>query len=911
MSWSQIVAGGSGFVAYRLSIEGWPVMWTSDPHVTATTIAAGRAIQPGLSMEGLSIRERAILRDAWIDCSGMQVTIVPSSARDDTLDGFTRDSRPVGLLLASGSVPGIDASSTTWATRPATLPAGYYHVGTETVYCNGANGITRAQWDTSAQAHYTLIENDIVNPVPIYTWPPNMVGRRANLYAYGEADDPTGEGTVIWRGLVARPPRMGRDGMSWTIALDPIIRLLDQKILNNVERDYRARGIYHSDVAPVMVQMSAYHATNNGVFTAFAKGFFETDKERIDAINAALAAAWTGAETGFKNAVTNPTAADNDGLPVYSATLVAGDTMFSIEVVDLLSGDVFLSAPSTLGNSQFPNGARFPAAGTVSVPSGDTNGAFAIHGIRERLPPWGYPLATTRALLGSGVFETDNQLTRAYKRQATYTGPSYPVSRIYLDKVDGLVAGARLAIINEDDGKAILLALTQVNATERYVVADVQFQDTRVSQLWLSEAISFKPIVMLAERGNWATFLNEVILAAPLAPVDSRPHLTHFDVNVVEMLIAWETMSFDPYWADRDYIFANPVAIKDVLRPELMATGMMLSMTGSARIGVVPLPNISPQRAADHVLTDREILVPADGLYGEWPTWEAQADGTVNTLTAKLGLNWATGDTDESLTYTIRNVNSIAEMRSVTSASVDLEPKSTPHERSTSSSSERPLGQVIAESVWPYMRAVGTNYATVTVCVPFTCFDIRVGQIVEVTSEWIPDGLGRRGVASKKAVCIERNWNLDPSSGRMGRLTLWFSRDAGKSAGYCPTGRVTAQTDLGGNRWRLTFASSNSRNVAWSESGDGNVAKHFAPNDLVRIQQAGVTGRVGTTGTVVVVDSVAGTVEVQLVAAWAPGSSTWNVSFLEASSVPRQQLYAYVGDANAQLVDGSAARQFV
>jgi hypothetical protein len=223
-----------------------------------------------------------------------------------------------------------------------------------------------------------------------------------------------------------------------------------------------------------------------------------------------------------------------------------------------------------------------------------------------------------------------------------------------------------------------------------------------------------------------------------------------------------------------------------------------------------------------------------------------------------------------------------------------------------------PSATEIVDMVGRYLRTLAEDYAVVTVAVPFSKFNILIGEIVEVTSVWIPDGLGGRGVAGKKAVCVGRDWSLDPGQNEMGKLTLWFPRDAGRTAGYCPSGRITGQSNTGGNNWTLTFSIANTWNLAWSESSDGNITKHYDVGDIIKIVQSDSTSPTEKNGTVTAVSNTSHTISVALTSSWTPSSTTWDLTWA-ADSTPtdRQLSYCWVADSDGELIDGAAARQFV
>lgn len=909
MTWSKFIENGYGSFDLRLMIEGWPHEWATHPRITHASNSNGRLVFPGLQFKGLRISQRANLRDAWPDVRGMTAQIIPSSGVDEAVSGFTRDARPVALIQANGSTPGVLAAGTTWVTRPASLPMGAYHVGSECIFVQSGGTLIRGYWNTQAQDHVMLYADQFANPSPIYAWPPTMEGRRWYLYAYGPSDSGSGDGTVIARGIVSRPPALDRDGVSWTINLDSVTRLLEQKVAGGERAEYRIRGVYHSSQCARHFTVRTQANGTNEVPVIEVAGFYETQDGFAAAFNAAIADTMAAA-TGNALNVASIEFSYNDGVPSFFVVMDAPGLDHPVDIGshDVLEGITNLLSP------------RDPVAyggavnhGSFRLGAGDADGNFSVPGIKH-LPPWGYPLPTSRTMLGS---------LRAEQYASNLNlldSPSlYPPNRVHLQNVDGLTVGMTLCARTGDT--TAFIEITDVDTTDRWIEANV------IGSVWpiyLSDESSLVPVRTYAKNGNWGSFMQGVIDAAPQANLGETPHITSADVNNSGWAALWSAFPFHDYWRFRNYAFFKPTSVREVLAAELKATGWLGSLDVDGRFNVVPMPQVSPQNTASATLEDGDILIPAEGMFGSWPHWQAQADGLVNIVNLRLGYSPLTDEFDPAFDFQIRDVRSIAEHKSGGRATADIGPKSV---RSTQSvkrailaaASGRPVSAThtapspseLADMVAPYLRTLSEDYAVVTVCVPFTKFNITIGSIVEVSSRWIPDGLGARGVVAKKAVVVGREWSLDLASGDMGKLTLWFPRDSGRTAGYCPSGRITAQSNTGGNTWLLTFNAANALNIAWSESSDGVVTKHFSSGDAVKIVQADTSTPIMLGGTVGTVNNGARTIVVTFTAGWTPSTLQWDLMFDDNAIVARQQAYCWVADTNGQLLDGSAARQLL
>lgn len=914
--WSDVIATGSGVVDYRLMVEGWPHEWVTNPRITHGDNRNERVVYPGLQYTGLKISERIVLRDAWPQVSNMTITLCPTDSNEDTLNSFTRDVNQSATLTAT-----LSNSDVTWSTFPVDMPPGIYHAGTEAIFCDGDNNIVRGYWNTGAQIHATTIANTN-NTVPIYTWPPTMEGRRAYLYAYGTSDDVAGDGTVIWRGTVARPPKMAKDGVTWTIELMPITSVFDQNVGGNDQIEYRIRGVYHSSEAPMTyyfrVDSTSYPSTGGGI--ARVRGFYETNSDWVAAVNDSLATEVAAAASDLSELVYTIA----DGVPFFRGQITDNDTYFSVTVKDVVDGDTTIGSPAYLNGEPGHNGDTIDPGGSYAIYGGDSSGKYFIWA-STLMPPYEYPLPTSRAFLGPAVLAFSGTVGSGIAGlallTANYTDSSdttWPSNRVYMSSVEGLEVGDRLLVkdTGDEEHTPTILQIASINddPAERYIELDMSHNGS----FYLSGDMVMVKITSYATSSNWAGFMQSVVDESPKANIGVTPWITASDVNVSAWAALWTIYPFHDYWRTRTYRFVKPAKVKDVLVPEFQATGWMARLGLDGRLDVSPMPLVSPQRTADATLTDDEILFPANGMCGEWPTWEAQKDGLVNIAFLRLGYSPYFDDFDARFDFLVRMTASISEHKSGDRAKQEIAPKSTP---SMGGSLRQRLARLpsatdIAGMLSGYLQTQSKDYAIVTVSVPFTKFYVLCGDIVSVTSAVIPDGQGRRGVSGKKAICVGRDWQLDPATNQMGSLTLYFPRDGGRTAGYAPTGRVTSRVNTTGDVWVLTFDAANFYNLAWSEDSDGDIVKHFEVGDAIELLEVDVNAESRVVGVITDKPS-ATTIEVTLGGTWTPGGSTWNFRFATGEGGPfdtnggRMFVYCWIADSDGSLLDGTAARGFV
>lgn len=920
MTWSRIKATGSGTVDYRLEIAGCQHEWVTNSRITHADGKDGRDVFSGLQFNGLKISEKAILKDCWVQVSGITAKIKPTTDAEETMAAFTRTPVPIGYLAATDDVPGLEYNSTEITLdNGLTLGGGFYHVASECFYTDGSgNTIERAKWGTTAQRHYIVYGATSAISVPVYRYPPTLEGRRATLYVYGEGDDPDGDGSAIWRGIVSRPPRLDRDGMTWSIQLDSIVKSLDQRVAAAEGLEYRVRGIYHSALSPMSLEYFAHYDEYTDPDTSGARpapalitGFFDDDNALQVAVNEALEE-----RLSLRDELISATYALEDGSPRITCVNhgdMSGEAFFisaGFQVRSYLEG--YLMA--ILGSRQLVRQAQrdgvvgdylFEEPGaitgieeTIIERFGNAEGKFITPlGAEHRHKPiFEYPLSPVRAMLGA---------VPSYGNPpgAPNAAEEWPGNRLYLNIVDGLEADDILLVKN---GEVITpIKVTAVDVDERWISAEIQNGE---KVLWFDAATVIIPSRVFASDTGLPTFLGALIGESINANDGDTPYVPPGDISLATFINAYLTEAIDDFWKRRNYVFLKPIPLKKILQEELKAIGWMLRLESNGQIGCTPLPLLASNAQATPI-GEHDILLPARGQVGDWPTWTIQEDGLVNTVSVRLGYKPLDDDFDDKFDFTVRSISSIAEHKNNNRGDVEIAPRSTPGvQRHHNLVNLTP--QLIASWVQNYLRVLSMDYATVSILVPFRFFDLRVGDPVSVTCSLIPNGLGGRGVVSKKAVVVGREWNLDPATNAMGVLTLYFPREV--SSGYAPSAHVTGQSNVSGDTWDLHCDDEDDLNLRLSEAGDGDVTRHFAVGDKVQVVKRN-DGLIPTTVTGAVLASGTELIQVALDAEWTPGSDDWVLEFQAdgGTLTEHQQGFTFVADGDRTLVDGQYARRYL
>lgn len=942
MSWPRIKATGSGTVDYRLEIAGCQHEWTTNSRITHESEADSRQVFPGLQYTGLKISEKAILKDCWIQVAGITAKIKPTTKNEETLDAFTRTAVPIGYLAATDDVKGLEVDSTIISLdNGITLAGGFYHIASECFYTGSDNEIERAKWGTTAQRH--LIEYGATSAisVPVYRYPPTLEGRRATLYVYGQGDDPAGNGTPIWRGIVARPPRLDRDGISWSIQLDPITKSFDQRVAAAEGLEYRIRGIYHSANSPL--QLESFHRWNETFddtpdSSSFdpppvnVTGFFEDDNALTNAVNVALATLvalrndFLSATYALKGVLGKPSIScltDPDrggeggfvsaGIQVRSylegyCTNVLGSRQLSRDSQrSSFLGDMIYETP----------GASAGISETLIEYFGNSDGAFitTLGPDTKYTPIFSYPLSQARAMIGAvpyfGTPPTDPSVA-----------DTWPSNRIYLDIVDGLLVDDVLLVKNGDS--VIPIKITAVNADDRWITADIQTGDKVV---WFDGSTKLIPARVFVTDGDLGDFIEVVTVGSVNANDGDTPYVPPGDVKLSAFQGAYDDTPIDEYWKHRNYVFLKPTPIKQIVQEELKAIGWMLRLEGTGELGCAPLPIIALNQASTSI-GERDILLPARGTVGDWPTWSAQEDGLANTINVRLGYTSANDDFDANFDYSVRSVSSIAEHKSNGRGEVEIAPRSTPTQDATllgifdggnsipdifataATAGAHITPEMVSSWVANYLRVMSMDYATVTLAVPFRFFELLVGDLVNVTCSLIPNGTGGRGMVSKKAAVVGREWNLDPAANGMGTLTLYFPREV--SNGYAPSAHITSQSNVSGDTWNCNCSESDDLNQRMSEAGDGDVARHFAAGDKVQIVKRN-DGLIPVTLTGIVMAVVGETIQIAFDSTWVTDTFDWVIQYQidDGALTTHQQGFTFVASDARELVSGEYARRYL
>ena len=900
MTWASILSSGSGkIVGFRLTIEGWPDVWVSDKRITYTTNLDGRTVRTGLKSEGLGFSEELNLHEARTTVRGFTAKIVSTDHTDAATASFSTYSRPVAWLQAE-----LSDTATTISASPTLSNSTYYHIGTETILTATAPTISRKHWNTHAQKHPGGATGHYGEPVqmPIYSDPPTMEGRRANLFVYAEGDDVTGDGTIVFRGIVAKPPTLDSDGLTWNIAINPITDLLGQHV---AAQDLRAEvyGIYHHRTCPVWIQCN-YNGTDSDPYTVV--GLHDNLNVLIDAINAQIATMLAAVPATNVDSCVVALSADGSKMFVRMDTAGTAPTNFNITIGSPLLGYVggFWHNVSSVN----------PDILTTRVAANSLSSSTSYATLMGGEDPTGGPINDT----------VSSQMTCLGSPGTTLYDPTDTESpwRVYIDKdlsdvvaagsyvhvagIVGLVGGSgrRGAAIATDSGDKRLEVSGEGTDGNTYYI-DFVPTGPNTGQ---GEAVGFlngdtevTPIRNYTD-GDITAFRTGITTESVDANWGDTPFITAAATDPYGDLANW-SLTFaggaPPVLVNRRYVFSKSKAVGEILREECKLIAHYLYLDDDFRIAIRPYPTLSSNAYSDVTITASEVRTP-DGRGGMWPGWSPQAQGLVNEVELKTGYD-AIEDDWKGRPFTIKDLYSIAEHKSRGKGKMTISPYS-----ETDGWFQWDEAKQVGDAI---MSVMARDYIQVTVEVPFKYFGLNIGDVVLFTSTQVPNGTGTRGMTGKRAIVWRREWNFGRASGK---LTLYIPVHL--EGGYTPSAYVTGQTDNGSDNWTLDVDSTDDTNIAWSDNADGKVTNHFAAGDYIELIKWGDSGVTRVTGTVASVDADNDQIVVDLDSTWTPSTDTWVLEWPKdtgSTATARQQGYTYVADANLGLVNGNTAWRYV
>ena len=780
MSWADVVVRGSGAIAFRLVIAGHPYEFVSSSHLVGASTddrtriggLEARNIQWGESLDPASVKLRA---------SGFTARIVDDGTHR-TGDSFSRQPTRINYLSSSVSTSAvaIPLSSTN------TANGDIFFLGNECFKITSGGGTAaptvnspRGYRNTIATAHTVDVTLGLTRPEVTFeetglaNGRPSIEGSIAYLYAYGDGE--TGDGTLVWRGIVAAQPKL-RDLTTWEVQLDSIASVLDQTLSADLAEPSTLRGInYNARTAPEF-QISilsgndsdgtiAHTATVGGADLA---GYYETQEDFCAALEALIRTASSTWGTHALNRtsgerpslVPQPTASGAWTL-VYSTPSSSHRycTVDSVNVstarVDPTFTDAFgfllrlsdgrrVSAVSSSDSYEMPRGPELPGTGTV--PRGFVGYLSAAVSTQTIYIGGSITLATGDSVsLEWPAFDGKDALTRQYdvlSWDATTRRATLRVRRI---------------------------PGPMPTALDRY------YTGTSVPTVTSSRTY--------AAEGTLADFITALLTDSPTYAPDGRMPLVtaeHVDSGG-SIAAAVDAISLGRDWLRaRTYAGTSDVSLAKMIEEECKLYGLVPSIRDDGLYTLVPFRVGASTELIAYVVDKSSNLSGA-----QMPGWEPSAFGFVNTIQLKTGFDPRTSK-HIGRTFVVRDAAALS--RNPLPTMMKIEPRS-----SWAGDADIPYSEVLAMAQ-TWLGVLGAAYATITVACRLDAIYAVIGQQVSLTIAQLPDvDAGGRGIVAASGVVIGRK--VKPLDAVV-ELTVLTTQV--RIAGYAPSSLIDTVTLVSG-----------------------------------------------------------------------------------------------------------------
>lgn len=870
MTWARTLATGSGKLEARFVIEGLPYQFVSTAamEVTGVPPAATR-------INGLKLSDLGQFGDKSDIIGGKITTTSPSIKIADIGGNVTSAlSRTPTISTYLAADASAAAGSITVTSNTGFALGDVIHINTEALYVTGTSGgttisVSRAALNTRAQEHY-VPSGDGARSVEVFNYPMTIEGRRCFLYIYGEGDSLTGSGTLIWEGCVSGEARMSRGGTEWTITVGGLDRILEQSEGGGDPLpDCTIRGIYYCWRQPFVLLLTELDTSlipNVIADPIVLTGFYETQQEFCDALNAQIASVTTGfTQTLYAEP-------HSEGWDLILGTSATNARWVTVEL------------SSTIDAEWNRNWVRLDGPYHISVRSVSDNATY------QRRFYAGVPRSSGMANFTPASIYADPTVS-----------DQFPHSRAYLDaNLTNVTAGSMITIqVTDTTGHTIseTRAIDNIDTADNFIDLDAPLAGLTISRglgiLYNSDQIvvDYTPTISInvapLATGTLSDYLASVVNnSLSYVNTGALPFFTSSEIDLTTSVENIDAVTASRLYAQNRRYGITKRKFSEILAEELKLIGCYLAIDANADLVVkqAVFPNASQVTVT---LDNSNILVDR-----EWPMWERNSYGLVNHVEIKTGYSFRE-DTFQGNTITYKD--SAASSLTRTPKKVSITPYTEGNDISTED------GARIASEL---TGLFGYPYATIRLQVKLTVFNEAIaGAVVAITSDKIPDfSTGTRSSSSVYyGLILGRTWDLMAARG-----TLEIYVPLIRHGGYVPAAYVSSQSGSSAS-WTLTVTDFS----PWSSTSIYQTGKttsdYFASGMRVRVYQAdddsSVTELSGS------VTSVSGNdVAITFDSAWTPGTDTWVLTYdvATAALTSAQLQHSYIAGTDMR-IDHSTA----
>jgi|PlaIllAssembly_1097288.scaffolds.fasta_scaffold00011_18 hypothetical protein len=934
-------------IDYRLTIEGAPYEWVTS-RAYESTLSDGRERIAGLQYSGLKISEKLKLRDSDVTLSSMSAKVRHRRA----MEIFATRAPILSYLSESCDAPGSGVSKNLYVASPSSFEVDdIIHLGTEACKVTAVEStyitVDGQQWDTLKQNHYmSSKENDTGIDTRIFGDLPTYEGRRCYLFRYvdGAASDELDvdhtEDNLIWRGVISEAPTVDTDGLSWVIKIEPITLMLEQEFgVSASALSGGIRGIHHSSHDALGIYASC---VNNDVPTATEvgpwrlTGHWENEGDFIAEVQSYMGA--IASTSPFSTYIETLNFGIESG--VYKLSLKTKNTTwpdqlwFNIIIVGITEGNsysvnknanhytpwfVWNSAPNplvllpfTLDNTIFVAELGYeysePIVNYYSLPSMPNN--LADHIARSRLAR-GKPRCWLNPPFNGTFWRKEDEFAVWTPGDLSFdsTEAESNLRIYYTNDLGSYLSSGDYVSVKMPDYERTLEVDGAPNTTDRYF--DVKLPDYAQFRwsggnlflnssltityecIFLDESAEITP-VLGSKNGNLGSLITMIWAESVKANAGIAPFVTSADIANISDLdqcsVDWSGI-LDKYLLYRTYSYREGVPVREILREEAKLYGIAMCLNSYGKISFIELKPPSDLDTMVTIDTDDIVTPPAPG--GMWPMWARNAEGIVNTV--KISRGYHPGGT-EADPFTVREDESISHYKNRSRAEASISPKS------NKSLGEDLLPEEAAKSGWKLLRMLAHDYEVITIAVKSELMSsLFIGTAVSLTTPHVPNtATGELGITARKCMVIGREWELDPSKGAVGKITLW-TESATRTCGYAPAAHVIDAELVTGYVWDLSVSEN-----YYSDIGLDDTA-YFLAGENVSISKFNDASETIDYATIVSLSPTNMRVDFGETPVWSgtyPVGSVWIVRF-DGYATDAMMDYAYVANYNRRVFDST------
>lgn len=810
MSWSDVVATGQGGLEFRLVIAGHPIEFVTSTRLEGSS-TDGRVRLARLNRSGIKWGES--LDPAKVKLSQSGFTAAFTDDPDHTVgDSFNREPQKITYLSTTLAV----AAGTASVLSDRFSNGDTIYVGRECFNLTSKVGTTytvdRTGSSTLAGTYSLGYRDSDVTEHPVnatvgLTRPEvssarvSFEGLTVYLFAYGDGE--TGDGTLVWTGIVESEPRL-RDLTTWELSIGGVSTILDQNLGSGLDETVTPRGINYSDQSLPRIMLrrrsgAAFDSSLTADTVTFypTKQFYETNEALCTDINSqitTLTFSWGIPLDGAAGRGRLFAEISSEGYWRFRYQTGTTPYWLNISVNGLID-----PAMNSIGGED-PRGKFYNAPDGTSIPTLAASTTY-------------YPAHSTvhGAVVGFGGGPTAGTVPRGQVgTQVGISGitglPLEFINTIYVGGTTTFVAGDNL-IISWPEFEGVRPA-----ATFNYEVTAFDVTTRKITIAILSSGggvvipggnnrrfdggnfPTIKSSRLYVSDGNVADFIADIVSNSSVeAPRGRQPYVSSAHINTSLTTNEVDQLTVGRPWVNNRYYGGqSSVSLMDYITEECKMCGAVPTIGTDGRWSLSRFRYGAITSSPSYIVDENNYLSEQGPV-----SYERGAFGAVNVIKMKTGYSIADDE------YTGRNIeinDAVSLSRNALPRVMTIEPKSV----IVSSSSRtgvvedlfiddiNALGQV-------WFSVLGGPYDTIKVVCPMTAFTTVIGSYINIRIKQIPNTAnGGRSIYDRIGIVVGRQ--VDPT---MGTVTLTVISSVETIYGYTPSSNITTVTLASGTLYDI------------------------------------------------------------------------------------------------------------